>query len=48
MKFFYNFLNADGLHPKYLLSVVLEGFNSKGAEGLACYHLDRPLSMPKA
>jgi hypothetical protein len=39
-KFVYNFLNADGLHPKYFMSVVLKGFKSKGAGGLACYHLD--------
>jgi hypothetical protein len=46
MKFFYNFLDhADGLHPKYVfMSVVLKGFKSKGAGGLACYRLDRPLS----
>jgi len=28
-KFFYNFLDADGLHPKYFMSVVLKGFKIK-------------------
>jgi hypothetical protein len=35
MKFFYNLLDADGLHPKYVfISVVLKGLSQKVQEAL--------------